>query len=226
MTFGKPGRPPEDRLARQREIFEAVAPRILAVGARKLSMRDAAGAAHLSVGGLYHYFPTKRDLLLHGLSHQARRRMFMETRAILRQSASLGAPELVDLYIERTLTLWRFVHPSVQVALELGYDEFQGRMDAGFAASPAEFAEVLRMVTGEQERERLVALVRAVQRLTLGTVVARDFDAEPVRASLRAILSNRASDIPEIGASPTTGSTSATSGNLPAPPAPASTSSR
>jgi len=67
MMFGKVGRPTEDRFARKLEIFEAVAPLILTVGARRLSMRQAAHAACLSVGGLYHYFPTKRELLLYTL---------------------------------------------------------------------------------------------------------------------------------------------------------------
>src|SRR5436305_196848 len=51
--FGKPGRPPEDRLGRQYEIYQAVTPLLLAVGARRLSMRDAADAACMSIGGLY-----------------------------------------------------------------------------------------------------------------------------------------------------------------------------
>ena len=71
MTFGKRGRPLEDRLARQREIYTAVAPLILQKGAGELSMRQAARAASLSIGGLYYYFPTKRALVLHGLSPQA-----------------------------------------------------------------------------------------------------------------------------------------------------------
>ena len=64
MAFGKVGRPPEDKFARQLEIFRAVAPLVLEYGARRLSMEQAASAACLSVGGLYHYFPTKRELLL------------------------------------------------------------------------------------------------------------------------------------------------------------------
>ena len=67
MAFGKLGRPPEDRLARQSEIYWAVSPLIIRDGARRLSMRQAARAANLSIGGLYYYFPTKRELLLHGL---------------------------------------------------------------------------------------------------------------------------------------------------------------
>jgi AcrR family transcriptional regulator len=71
VAFGKPGRPREDRLLRQREIFGAVAPLVLERGVRRVTMRDAARAAYLSVGALYHYFPTKRDLLLHALTQEA-----------------------------------------------------------------------------------------------------------------------------------------------------------
>jgi AcrR family transcriptional regulator len=75
---GKPGRPPEDRLKRQSEIFLAVTPLIERYGARRLTMRQAARAAHLSVGGLYHYFPTKRDLVLHALKPEAVARVCAE----------------------------------------------------------------------------------------------------------------------------------------------------
>jgi AcrR family transcriptional regulator len=75
---GKPGRPPEDRLKRQHEIFLAVAPLIERYGARRLTMRQAARAAHLSLGGLYHYFPTKRNLVLHALKPEAVARVCAE----------------------------------------------------------------------------------------------------------------------------------------------------
>ena len=81
MTFGKLGRPPEDRLARQDEIYRAVSPLIVEVGARQLSMRQAARAASLSIGGLYYYFPTKRELLLHGLCPAALLRYCAEFHA-------------------------------------------------------------------------------------------------------------------------------------------------
>ena len=72
---GKRGRPPEDRLLRQREIFMAVAPTIEGGSARSLTMREAARAAHISLGGLYHYFPTKRSLILHSLTPDALARL-------------------------------------------------------------------------------------------------------------------------------------------------------
>lgn len=49
MTFGKRGRPAEDRIGRRNEIYEAVGPLIMSAGCRKLSMRDAAHAA-LEIG--------------------------------------------------------------------------------------------------------------------------------------------------------------------------------
>ncbi|HVS50553.1 MAG TPA: helix-turn-helix domain-containing protein, partial [Candidatus Dormibacteraeota bacterium] len=62
--FRKPGRPPEDRLQRRREIWAAVGPLIERRGARNLSMRQAAAAVFVSLGGLYFYFPNKRALVL------------------------------------------------------------------------------------------------------------------------------------------------------------------
>lgn len=188
MTFGKPGRPPEDRLARQREIYQAVAPLILSEGARKLTMRNAAHAAFLSVGGLYHYFSTKRDLVLHGLSVEARRRLHNDGRSALLRRSPRDRAAYLDAYVEHTLTMWEFVHPSVQAALELGHDEFQRRLDAGFAASTAEFAEMLRPVVADLDDERMVELVLAIQRLALGTVIDRRFDRDAARAALLVTL--------------------------------------
>jgi AcrR family transcriptional regulator len=64
MERRRPGRPAEDRYVRRVEIYRAVAPLLVAEGIGGLSMRAAARAACLSVGGLYHYFPTKRALAL------------------------------------------------------------------------------------------------------------------------------------------------------------------
>ena len=62
----------------QYEIFLAVPPLIERYGATRLTMRQAARAAHLSLGGLYHYFPTKRDLVLHALKPEAVARLCAE----------------------------------------------------------------------------------------------------------------------------------------------------
>lgn len=188
MTFGKPGRPPEDRLARQREIYTAVAPLILTYGARGFTMREAAHAASLSVGGLYHYFRTKRDLVLHGLAYDSRRRLHLEGRDALQRLGRLDCEARLHAYIEHTLTMWAFVHPSAQAALQLGHDEFLARLEEGFAASDDELANLLRLAVPDASGEQLPELVRAIRRLALGTVVEQHFDCEATRATLQAIL--------------------------------------
>ena len=72
---GKLGRPPEDRLLRQCEIYRAVPPLLLSAGARGLTMRDAARAACMSLGGLNHYFPIKQQLVLFGVEPAAGARL-------------------------------------------------------------------------------------------------------------------------------------------------------
>ena len=51
------GRPAENRFFRQLEIFEAVVPLLRLRGARALTLRDAAAACHMSVGGLNPLLP-------------------------------------------------------------------------------------------------------------------------------------------------------------------------
>jgi hypothetical protein len=54
MSFGRPGRPPEDVPRRRAEIFVRVSPLLAETGVRGLSMRTAAKAAGLwssSTGG-------------------------------------------------------------------------------------------------------------------------------------------------------------------------------
>ncbi|MCW5879547.1 MAG: helix-turn-helix transcriptional regulator [Anaerolineae bacterium] len=124
MAFGKIGRPPEDRLARQREIYNAVAPLILQVGARRLSMRQAARAACLSIGGLYHYFPTKRDLVLHGLCPEALLRHCQDFHTQFGHLAYLDPQRYMDEGINVVVKEVAFCRPAIYAALELGAESF------------------------------------------------------------------------------------------------------
>lgn len=160
MAFGKPGRPPEDRLARQAEIFLAVAPLILRDGARRLSMRAAADAACMSIGGLYHYFPTKRDLVLHGLDEAARARLCHENRAAIADVAAWGLSRWVESYLDLSQRMFGFLRPAVQAALELGAEEFQAQLDSGLTLHVAELLEALRVLAPAIPERDLAALAR------------------------------------------------------------------
>ena len=120
MAFGKLGRPPEDRLARQHEIYVAVSPLIVQGGARQLSMRQAARAVSLSIGGLYYYFPTKRELLLHGLCPAALLRFCQEFHAEFDYLTETDPRRYLEEGIAVIVQQAEFCRPSIQAALELG----------------------------------------------------------------------------------------------------------
>ena len=192
MAFGKPGRPPEDRLARQHEIYEAVVPLIYRYGARRLSMRAAARAARMSVGGLYHYFPTKRDLVLHGLREDARARLCREHRADLGDLSGWSAERHVEAYLDLSIRMFSFAKPSVQAALELGAEELQAVLDAGLRTSVGELVETLRLVDAGVPEEDLGALARGLRRVALGALVDRHADLGETRGQMRALIGGHA----------------------------------
>ncbi len=188
MAFGKPGRPPEDRLARQREIYEAVVPLIYRDGARRLSMRAAARAARMSVGGLYHYFPTKRDLVLHGLREDARARLCQEYRSHLGELSGWRVDRQVEAYLDLSIRMFSFIKPSVQAALELGVEELQAVLDAGLRTNVGELMETLRLVDSGVPEKDLEALARALRRIVLGALVDRHAYLDETREQMRMLI--------------------------------------
>jgi AcrR family transcriptional regulator len=182
------GRPAEDRLARQREIYEAVAPLILARGGRGLSLREAARAACISVGGLYHYFPTRKDLLLHGLSWEARDRLCRDYRARIADLAGWSLEQYLELYLDHSLRMFAFIRPSIQAALELGTAELQAGLDSGLAANVGELVESLRQVAPDRSQAELEALGRAMRRIILGALIDRHADLAETRRQLRLVI--------------------------------------
>src|SRR3954453_18618975 len=139
MVFGKKGRPAEDRLARQYEIYTAVAPLILQDGARRLSMRRAAQAACLSVGGLYHYFPTKRDLVLHGLCAEAILRRCQDFHTQFGHLAYLDPHRYLDEGIVIAVEHVSFCRPAIHAALELGTESFWEVIETLLTSTGREF---------------------------------------------------------------------------------------
>ncbi len=188
MSFEKRGRPPEDRLARQQEIYERVSPLILTVGARHLSMRDAAKAACMSIGGLYHYFPTKRELVLHGVSDAARARLCRDYRARIMNLAALGVQGYLDAYLDHSVRMLAFVRPAVHAALDLGASEFRTALDEGMRANLDELKESLRLLLPESDEASLEKLARMIRRVAFGGVFDEDFDAGELRHQLQVLL--------------------------------------
>jgi len=62
------GRPAEDAVARRAEIYRRTRPLLEEFGYREVTVKQLARACHMSPAALYHWFPTKRDLVLYPLS--------------------------------------------------------------------------------------------------------------------------------------------------------------
>jgi AcrR family transcriptional regulator len=190
LTFEKRrGRPPEDRSLRQREIWDAVAPLIESLGARRLSMRQAATAAHLSVGGLYHYFPDKRSLVLYALRPEAFQRLcsdFVARYEHLKRSDPLAFLEaFVHFGVEEVL----FIRPAIKAALELGADDFWTRLDEGINAGLEGFIQTVSLVVPDAHTRDLRALCRSIRRICFAAMLDRSVTPDEVEAEIRAVIS-------------------------------------
>lgn len=204
MAFGKPGRPREDRLSRQREIFGAVAPLVLERGARGVTMRDAARAAYLSIGGLYHYFPTKRDLLLHALTQEALDRFCSD---FLKGSFGLKADDpraFLEVYAEFCARTCLFVRPAAKAAVELGSETFWPVLDASMQNGLDNFMEALRRVAPGLDDSQTVSLARSIRRALLAGLFDQSMTADDIRTAIRTLVQAasatwRSQDPDEIG---------------------------
>ena len=188
MAFGKPGRPAEDRQLRQRELFLAVAPLLVERGVRGLTMRDAARAAHISVAGLYHYFPTKRDLVLHSLRPDAFKRMcgdFMKESGHLQTEAP---GRFLRAFVEFSVREVSFVRPAIHAALEIGAKEFWAAQEAGIVTALDIMVSALRGAYPTATDDELAHIARAIRRTLMAALLDRSVGDEELREQLRALM--------------------------------------
>lgn len=188
MTFGKKGRPAEDRLARQRDIFEAVSPLILEVGARRLSMRQAADAACLSIGGLYHYFPTKRDLMLHGLCTEALYRYCQDFHAEFGHLAYVDPQRYIDKGIDVVVEQVSFCRPAIHAALELGTESFWEVIEAFLTSAAGQFEGNLRQAVPSIGDVELHRWGRALRRCICAALLDKSIIPDEFRYELHLLI--------------------------------------
>ena len=188
MAFGKPGRPVEDRLARQREIYIAVSPLILEKGARGLSMHAASRAACMSIGGLYHYFPTKRDLVLHGLQAEAITRFCQDFHAQYGSLAETDPPRYLEAYIDFLAGAIQFVRPAVQAALESRMESLEETLAPTLAAANEEFSATIRCVFPLVTHEEAAQAARAIHRTIVAAMFDRDATVDEFREQVTVLI--------------------------------------
>ena len=170
MSLRKLGRRPEDRLLRQREIYQAVSPLILKQGVRALSMQEAADVACLSIGGLYHYFPTKHELVLHGIQAETLQRFCQDFHQQFTDPVHVNPQQHFDAFYSYLIEATLLMRPSVYAATELRVDVF-AIVSKSMEVLIAEFIDNLRLLNSTLLEDRLNTLARAVRSFLLAAVV-------------------------------------------------------
>lgn len=188
MAFGKPGRPPEDRLARQREIYQVVSPLILDAGMHRLSMRQAARASCLSVGGLYHYFATKRDLALHGIQYEAIARYCQDFHTKFGDLIKSDPKAFLDAYLSFVTGAIEFIRPVVHAALELGMDTLGNVLEPSLAAASQEFTATFHAVFPDASEDEIYQAGRAINRAIVSALFDKNITAQEFRSEVTALI--------------------------------------
>jgi len=196
--FGKPGRPREDVFRRRLEIYTAVAPLLEKAGARGLTMRQAATAAHMSVGGIYHYFPSKRDLVLFVLSPDALQRLCELPHLLLAPVEPPESEAHLATFLEGLVRGVPFLRPAVLAAIELGASPALDFVEATMTVSAHEFAQALRAVRTDIGDAEVQTLDRAVRHVTLGAMLDRSVTCAELRSELCSILEMRSISRPRV----------------------------
>jgi AcrR family transcriptional regulator len=185
---GKPGRPPEDRLRRQHEIFVAVAPLMEKHGARRLTMRQAARVAHLSLGGLHHYFPTKRDLVLHALKPEALARVCAEFHARYADLQRTDPVRYVEADVDYMARQCFFIRPAFHAALELGADDAWDHIRATIEDRLDTCTRPLRQALPGCTDDEIRSLGRSMRRTFFSALLDRTVSADEMRDHLLSII--------------------------------------
>lgn len=193
-TFSKPGRPPEDVIERRLDIYERVAPLLAEKGMRGLSMKQAAQAAHVSVGTLYRYFPDKRSLVLYGLNPEPADLLcerFVQSSTQLEHRHEIRAA-LADFIVE-TVQLMR---PSVDAAIRLGPEVVRNRLDQVATQTLVIFPRLLAMGVPIDDGRPLEQVERVVRRTIVSALMEKEFQSEELRETFEGILAGGTGDLP------------------------------
>lgn len=187
MSFEKPGRPRNDPAEERLRIYAAALPAIRKEGAR-VRMDALAKLAHMSVGGIYHYFDTKRSLLLHGLSPEALGLACHTFHEALLEAADDGPAEVASVYVDKTVHMFRLIQPAARAALEMGIVEMRAQLAAVLHQDADGLIQVLARVTPDLTEQSRVELATGIRRTLLALALDPQATEEDVRRQLTAVL--------------------------------------
>jgi AcrR family transcriptional regulator len=151
-------------------------------------MRQAARASCLSLGGLHHYFPTKRELLLHGVQPEAAARLCLAFHAEHGWLKAADPARFLAAWVDFEVEPVVFIRPAIQAALELGQDAFWGAIENGLDAGLDDLAETLDLLVPTADPEGRRVLAQRLRRSLFAACVDRSLPADQLREELLAAL--------------------------------------
>ena len=188
-TFNKPGRPREDVVERRLDIYERVAPLLAERGMGGLSMEHAARAAHVSVGTIYRYFPSKRSLVLYGINPEPADLLcqrFVQSSSRLNNRASIR--RALAAFIVQVTQLMR---PSVDAALGLGPEAARNQL-SDVAKQPLDlFPELVAMGMDVEDDRDPAAVEHVVRRTIVSALLDKEFDSHELQGTFEGLLAGR-----------------------------------
>lgn len=152
-------------------------------------MREAARVANISVGGLYHYFPDKRSLVLHGLQPEAFGRLCADFHAEYSHLEHGQPRAYLEAFIDFQVRQIAFVRPALHAALELGADTFWRGMEESIAIGLDGFGRTLARVVPDAADRDLSRLGRTLRRTLFAALLDRGMAGDELRDELRALIS-------------------------------------
>ncbi len=125
----------------------------------------------MSVGGLYHYFPTKLALVLHGVQPETLKRVCQDYFRQLEPLAATDPQGYLDAFQVAMVKAILFVRPSVYAALTLGDAMFRSAVEATLSTHLDALIATLRLVGLSGPDAALVLLSRGLRQACLGAIL-------------------------------------------------------
>ena len=184
--FSKPGRPRENVVERRLDIYVRVAPLLAERSMSGLSMEQAARAAHVSVGTLYRYFPSKRSLVLYGINPEPADHLsarFAGSAAPMEDRHAMRAA-LASFMVQTV----RIMRPSLDAAIQLGPEVVRSGLNR-VARQPLETFRALLVSGMAIDDGRSPEYVEHVVRRTIvSSLVEMESESEELREIFEGVL--------------------------------------
>jgi AcrR family transcriptional regulator len=144
----------------------------------------------VSVGSLYCYFPSKRDLVLCGLRTDVLAHRCAEFHRVAGHLRRSDPPAYLTAFVDFAVDGILFVRPAVYAAIELGSEVLWPSLEAALAANTREFQDALRgaLSTSESRVPGLARFGRIWRRFFFGAVLDREAPRRELADGLVALV--------------------------------------